>query len=244
MNIKRIPLIIPAYEPDERLILLAKEIRKSEFEKVIIVNDGSGEKHNYIYSEAQRIIGEERCILLIHDINRGKGRALKTAFEYVIKKMPDIVGVVTADSDGQHSVECIQKVMEALVDNRQNLILGVRQFDDDSIPWKSRIGNTLTLKIFKLLSGLDVQDTQTGLRGIPNAFVRELINVDGERFEFEMEMLIASVNKYPIKQVPIKTIYESKSNHQTHFDPLTDSIKIYRIIFKRFLQSLLKNKEV
>lgn len=241
MNINEIPIIIPAYEPDERLVELARDIKKSEFENVIIVNDGSGEAYCHLYEEAQEIIGRDRCTVLIHEINRGKGRAIKTAFQYVLDNIPHTIGVITADSDGQHSVDCIRKVMEALAANPESLVLGVRQFDDKNVPWKSRIGNTITLKIFKMITGLDVQDTQTGLRGIPNAFIKELIDVDGERFEFEMKMLLESVGKYSIEQVTIKTIYDSKTDHQTHFNPFLDSIRIYGIMFHIFIKYIFSS---
>ncbi len=235
------PIIIPAYEPDDRMIGLAQKISCSEIENIIIVNDGSGEDYDDIFQSVEHILSEKKCVVIKHETNKGKGRALKTAFKYVLDNIPDAVGVVTADSDGQHSVECISNVMNALEDNQDSLVLGVRQFDGEDIPWKSRFGNTLTLKVLKLVSGLDVRDTQTGLRGIPRSFMVELLDVNGERFEFEMRMLLESVGKYPIIQVPIRTIYDSKENHQTHFDPVKDSIKIYRILFEKFFKYIISS---
>jgi putative flippase GtrA len=81
-----------------------------------------------------------------------------------------------------------------------------------------------------------VTDTQTGLRGIPRAFMRELLDVPGERFEFETQMLLECAGSYPVIEVPIQTIYDSKENHQTHFNTLTDSVKIYRILAKKFMK--------
>lgn len=234
-----IPIIIPAYEPDERMITLAQNIKNAGLKNIIIVNDGSGKEYDHFYSEAKEILNDSNCVLLSHEVNKGKGRALKTAFDYVINNMPESIGVVTIDSDGQHTVECMHKIMVALDEHPQDFILGVRQFDGENIPWKSRFGNNLTLKVLKLVSGLDVQDTQTGLRGIPIAFMKELINVSGERFEFEMKMLLESVHRYPIIQIPIQTIYDSKENHQTHFNPVKDSLKIYKILFGKFIKFII-----
>lgn len=233
---KIVPIIIPAYEPDNRLFDLLKDMRTSQIGPVILVNDGSGEKYNDIFCKAQEVLQDIGGILLTHNVNKGKGRALKTAFEYVLNEYPQAVGVITADSDGQHTVECIRKVKSALLQHPQNLILGVRKFDGDGIPWKSRFGNTLTEKIFAYVAGVHVTDTQTGLRGIPTALLPEFLEVPGERFEYEMQMLMECAGKHDITEIPIETIYDSEDNHQTHFDPVADSVRIYKILGKKFLK--------
>ena len=226
-----IPIIIPSYEPDERLTELLSTL-VTEDVYVVVVDDGSGENYKEIFDRVRKSLGS-KGIVLKHDVNKGKGRALKTAFQYVLDNIPDAIGAVTADSDGQHTKECIETVSESLKEHPDSLILGVRCFDEEDVPWKSRFGNTLTLKVMKIVSGLSVSDTQTGLRGIPRKFMEELLTVDGERFEFETRMLLETVNKYNIVEVPIETIYDSKENHQTHFNPFLDSIKIYKILFEK-----------
>lgn len=238
------PLIIPAYEPDERLIDLLKSFDKSEVfpcSHIILVNDGSGPEYDVIFERAMEIIRSRNGVLLKHEINKGKGRALKTAFRYVIENIPESVGVITADSDGQHTTDCISKVADAFRLNSDCLILGVRCFEGDDIPWKSKFGNELTKKVMRYVSGLDIADTQTGLRGIPLAFMKELTDFGGDRFEFETQMLLATSGKYEIKQVQIATIYESRDNHQTHFNPFSDSVKIYRILFGQFFGFILSS---
>lgn len=236
-----IPVIIPAYEPDKRLINLLDALDESGVFPVIIVNDGSGEQYNDIFIEAERIVNKNDGVLLVHEQNRGKGRALKTAFQYVLDVYGTVTGVVTADSDGQHSVSCIKSIIDELENNPTKLILGIRDFSGDGIPWKSRFGNALTEKVFAYVSGLHVSDTQTGLRGIPCSFMKELLTVPGERFEFETQMLLESSGRYPIKEVSIETIYDSEEEHQTHFHPIVDSIKIYRIFGKRFLRYIFSS---
>lgn len=230
-----IPVIIPAYEPDERMISLLHDIQKANIAPLIIVDDGSGEGYKELFDKAKHIIEPMGGVILTHEVNKGKGRALKTAFSYVLENYKDAVGVVTADSDGQHTVECIEKVTKALTDRPEELILGVRDFDEEGIPWKSEFGNKLTMKVLQYVSGLKVTDTQTGLRGIPKSFLPDLLEVQGERFEYEMRMLLETVDRIPIHEVKIKTIYDSVENHQTHFNPIVDSIKIYKVLGHRFL---------
>ena len=231
-----IPVIIPAYEPDERLMGLLEDFRKENIRDVVIVNDGSGESYAEIFDRAGLLLEGIGGTILTHEVNRGKGRALKTAFSYVLECYPDAIGVVTADSDGQHTVECIRSVRRRLEEKPSSLVLGVRTFDGEDIPWKSAFGNKLTMRVLAYVSGVRVSDTQTGLRGIPRDFMKRLIDVPGERFEFETQMLLETADRLPIEEVPIRTIYDSKENHQTHFNPLKDSIRIYRILGAKFIK--------
>lgn len=240
-TIEQIPIVIPAYEPDERLLLLINQLIDCSIGPIIILNDGSGETYTRIFEQAGRLLEGTEGVVLSHDVNKGKGRALKTAFEYIINSLPNAVGCITADSDGQHTAICIRKVAEALMLEPNSFILGVRDFYGDGIPWKSRFGNFLTEKIFQYITGVHVSDTQTGLRGIPMSFMKHLLNVKGERFEFETQMLLESVGHWPIVEVSIETIYDSKENHQTHFNPIIDSIKIYRILGKKFCKYILSS---
>ena len=232
-----IPIIIPSLEPDSRLPQLVDELLLESLTPIIIVDDGSGQGYLGIFDS----LSEKGCTVLRHDTNRGKGRALKTAFEYCLDTYPDMIGCVTADSDGQHSPECIKKCREALTENPASLILGVRDFSGEDVPPKSRFGNNLTKKICKTICGVSVSDTQTGLRGIPSAFMRELLSLEGEHFEFETRMLIATKGKYPIAEVPIKTIYDSRENHSTHFNPIKDSVRIYSIFFGELVKFLVSS---
>ena len=243
MDYNNIPLIIPAYEPDERMVQLLKSLRDSFSGEIIIVNDGSGREYDHLYETAE-LYG---CDVLRHYRNMGKGRALKDAFNYCLNKFPDMIGCVTADSDGQHKPKDIFRCMETLLSNPDKLILGCRNFDGEDIPAKSRFGNKLTMKVCKLLCGLEISDTQTGLRGIPREFMADMLNVQGERFEYETRMLLESKEHFPIQEIEIETVYDSKENHQTHFDPIKDSIRIYKIFggaFVKFLFSSLSSSVI
>ena len=236
-----VPIVIPSYEPDERLIALLHDLDAKEMGPVIIVNDGSSEEYDPIFREVESIITKRGGKYISYRPNRGKGRALKTAFSYISENMPDALGCVTADSDGQHTPECINNIIENLKAKPDNLILGVRQFEKKDIPWKSWFGNTLTIKVFSYVAGMKVNDTQSGLRGIPFRFMKELIDCKGERFEYEMQMLLECAGRYDLTEVPIQTIYESKENHQTHFKPIRDSFRIYKILGKKFLKFIFSS---
>ena len=238
---EKIAIIIPAYEPDERLLKLLANLENHNMGPIYIVNDGSGAEYDSIFEKSKSVVEKSGGALLIHEKNKGKGRALKTAFEYILKNDKEVIASVTADSDGQHTCECISKVIETTRKNIDCLVLGVRELDKEGIPWKSRFGNSLTEKIFKYITGVHISDTQTGLRGINRRYMEELLTLKGERFEFEMRMLIDAVEKMKVVEVPIKTIYDSVDNHQTHFDPLRDSIRIYKILGEKFIKYIISS---
>lgn len=231
----RIAVIIPSLEPDERLSCLLDSLKEMIApENVIIVNDGSGEAYLSYFEDAR----QKGCIVLRHGVNLGKGRALKTAFNHILTSDQVYEGAVIADSDGQHSPEDIQRCMEAMQEKPQSLILGCRDFGKENVPFKSRAGNIITRNVMKIFCGLSITDTQTGLRGIPRDFMKSLMNVQGERFEFETNMLLAAKEQQvPIEEIKIATIYIGDNSH-SHFNPLKDSLRIYALFGKFIFASL------
>lgn len=233
---QNIPIIIPSYEPDEKIITLLNHLKEAGFSNIVIVDDGSvGADYQEIFARAEQ---EYPVVVLHHAVNMGKGRALKTAFDYCLSHNQNLIGCITIDSDGQHTVSDMKACMEALENHKDALILGVRDFDQADVPARSAFGNKLTRRIMKLLLGLEITDTQTGLRGIPREFMKELLFEKGERFEFETNMLLRTkTTKREIIEVPIKTIY-IEENETSHFHPIRDSLRIYAIFFKFILSSL------
>lgn len=238
MDTNIIPIVIPSYEPDDRLIDLLKDLASKRIGPIIIVNDGSSSKYDTYFEKAKEIIQSVGGKVLTHEVNKGKGVALKTAFSFILDNY-DAIGCITCDSDGQHTPSCIERVKRCLKEHPFDFILGVRDFDVENVPKKSRIGNKLTVKSLKFFTGISISDTQTGLRGIPSDFMRKLLNVKGERFEFETYMLIESKDNFKIREVKIETVYDSYDNHKTHFNPIKDSIKIYKIFGEIFLKFLI-----
>lgn len=223
-------IIIPAYQPDEALIPLVAEIEKDGYGKIFVINDGSRAEKKEIYFALAKI---PRVEVLTHAINMGKGAALKTAFNHVLVNYPAYAGVVTVDADGQHLPRDVRAVALSLLKNKNSLIMGARTFHSD-VPLRSQFGNILTRNIFHFLMGKKLQDTQTGLRGIPLKFLPELLRIKSSRYEFELDMLVqATSQKISILEVPIETVY-IEGNKSSHFNPLLDSFRIY-FVFARFL---------
>ena len=236
-EIKGIPVVIPAYEPDEKMLGLLGDLQKEGLGPAIVVDDGSGPEYGELFERARSEYGAK---VLRHAVNLGKGRALKTAFNECLQSVPDAVGCVTADSDGQHTAASIRKCMEAMAEHPMALVLGCRNFDEKGVPARSSFGNKATRLVLRYLVGVAVSDTQTGLRGIPRGLMARLMNVSGERFEFETNMLLeAKAAQIPMLEVPIPTIYLEK-NKSSHFRPIRDSARIYGM-FGKFLFSSLSS---
>ena len=226
-------VIIPAYEPEEKLITLTQQLIAKDLE-VVVVDDGSGEKYLPIFNQ---LTG---ATVLTHPENKGKGEGLKTAYRYIKATYAgEEVAIVTADSDGQHSPEDIMRIATRASLEKDSLVLGVRNFDGTHVPLRSRVGNKITLKIFELTSGTKVSDTQTGLRGFSSTHLEKMLEISGSRFEYEMNVLMVwAKEKRPFCELEIQTIYENK-NEGSHFNPLRDSFRIYKEIFQFALSSIL-----
>ena len=225
----KVAAIVPSLNPDEKFREVVESLIAVGFKRIYLVNDGSTEDRRHFFDEAAE---RPECIVIHHEVNCGKGRALKTALDRYLSDGGDYVGAVTADGDGQHHAEDVVQVALALEKNPESLILGVRDFSKEDVPARSEFGNKVTRSIFRILCGISVTDTQTGLRGIPNDFARELLEVDGERYEFETNMLLETKRAYvPMVEVPISTIY-IEDNAASHFRPIMDSMRIYRLIFR------------
>jgi len=222
----KVAVVIPAYEPGEKLLGLLAELRVFGFGKIVVVNDGSSPDKDGIFAEVAK-----QAILLRHEKNMGKGWALKTAFSYVLNNFPEAVSVVTVDADGQHLSVDVNSLALLAMGKPASLCLGVRAFSG-KVPLRSRLGNSLTKIFFNTLTNKYIQDTQTGLRAIPVSFIPELLQTKSSGYEFEMEMIhLAVKNKISIEQMPISTVYVGK-NKSSHFKPIRDSIKVYGVLFK------------
>lgn len=217
--IANVALVIPVYDPDEgRFPALVRRLRK-DFAHIVVVDDGST-----CGRTAFDFIKDEVDAVLEHSVNRGKGAALKTAFAWVREKLPDALGVVTVDGDGQHAPEDVLSVAEDLLRAPDGgLVLGVRSFGRD-VPFRSRFGNLWTRGLFRILTGLAVSDTQTGLRGIPAYLLPRILLIHGNRYEYEIRMLAdARHHQAPPREVPIRAIYLN-GNSASHYRPLRDTL--------------------
>lgn len=231
-----ITAVIPTLNPTNKLLQTIKQLCDAGFERIIVVNDGSSKTCDPIFDEIKH---NQKCVLLRHLKNKGKGRALKSAMSYFMNNPMGHVGMITLDDDGQHATSDVVRCAQKLIEHPDCLILGVRDFNSDNVPSKSKHGNKITSTIFWLFCHIKVSDTQTGLRGIPFFHMKDIHDVEGERFEYETNMLLhTKKQKIAIKEVTIETIYMDK-NVATHFHPIRDSLKIYKQIFKFVFSSIL-----
>ena len=237
LDMNGIWVIIPSLNPDEKLLDVIKGLQQEELKNIIVINDGSREEFKQIFDKAQ----ESGCKLITHDQNKGKGAGIKTAVDFILhsEEMRDkkVSGIVTVDGDNQHAADDVRAVCECMIKNKEEIILGTRDFSDKSIPLRSRFGNKMTSGIFGFLVGMKLSDTQTGLRAIPYSYLEVLEQIQGDRYEYETNMLLEiKKRKLPYREVKIRTIYLDE-NQSSHFNPLLDSIKIYKYIFKFILSS-------
>ena len=195
---KKLIVLIPSYEPDENLTKLIKNLNKNKITS-IVVDDGSGKDYKEIFDNLDTKV-------ISYEINQGKGHALKEGYKYIKDNYKEYV-VVTMDSYGQHRIEDALNLYNYILENDDTLVLGKRPRGEKT-PLRSKVGNAITRFVFHLVSGQDVYDTQTGLRAFSNKLIDYMLKVKGERFEYEMNVLLyAKNNKIPIKELEIETIY-------------------------------------
>lgn len=235
MNLSQTAILIPAYNPDERLTGLVRELAEHGFATIAVVNDGSTtETAARVFAGLEQ---EKLCLIRTHALNMGKGAALKLGLDCIYSRYPQCPGVITVDADGQHCIADILNVARERLEHPDALILGTRCFDEAGIPFRSRIGNKITRLLMRLFLGIAIRDTQTGLRAIPRRLIPELLNLASNRYEFELEMLILAKHRgVPIREIAIRTIYLN-GNESSHFNPLLDSVKIYFVLFRYILSS-------
>lgn len=221
-------VLIPAYQPDARLPRLILELHRADpSTKIVVVDDGSGQKFSDIF-EASATAGAH---VISYENNRGKGYALREGFTWIRDVAGDLSEcVVTADADGQHTLNDIFRVGRTCTDTGTS-VLGVREFVGH-VPARSRIGNTATSALFWPATGWKLKDTQTGLRAFPVALLPALLEVQGDRYEYELRVLLHLAKfRHPVTQIPIETIYEA-GNPTSHFRPLQDSARIWAPLLK------------
>ena len=219
-------LVLPVYQPSAHLAALLDDVRSAAPDtRVVVVDDGS----------ASAPVLDGGGVVLRHGINRGKGAALKTGFRHVARSCPG-ADVVCADADGQHGVRDILRVAEQVRRTRR-IVLGVREVGP-KMPLRSRFGNTVTQRLFRAATGHAVRDTQTGLRGYPGEMLDWLLGIPGERFEYEMNVLLYAARAgRPIEQISIDTTYLNE-NASSHFGVFADAVRIYRPLLRFAVSSL------
>ena len=226
-------ILIPSYNPDEAIMQDFLGELSKRFKNIVIVNDGSDKIHDNFFEKLSN-----KYPVLRHYKNLGKGRALKTGINYILNEFPNLKVIVTADCDGQHSVKDIEACFKASLNNPDSLVLGTRNFNDKNVPFKSKYGNKITRNMFKIFVGIKITDTQTGLRAMSKDIATKFLDVLGERYEYETNMLITCKNEdIKIYEEEIDTVYIN-GNELSHFNPVKDSIMIYKLFIKYILAAI------
>ena len=230
---KQTAVVIPAYKPDDRLPPYVSALKEAGVGKIVIVDDGSGKEYQPLFAQIPQ---DDVVHIISYEPNAGKGVALKRGMAYVKDECPEQAFVVTADSDGQHTVKDVLRMAESMAENSDGVLLGSRDFSQPDVPFKSRNGNRITSTVFKLLYGIWVSDTQTGLRGFARELLPMMIAVKGDRYEYEMNVLIECAHKrLPMRPLTIQTVYEN-NNEGSHFRAVRDSVRIYSVILAGFFR--------
>ena len=239
--------LIPAYEPGEKLISLVHDLRDRGFD-IVVVDDGSGMDYRDTFEKVSH-----DAVVLTHPENRGKGAALRNGLSYILNYMAydevartpsgvkELSGrdavVVTVDADGQHLPDDVLRVARIAGNRRDALVLGSRAFEED-VPARSRFGNTVTRHVYSAVTGVRVHDTQTGLRAFSRDLIPALLEIEGDRYEYEINMLLTLATEgYTIIEERIETVYED-NNSGSHFRTVRDSFRVYKEILKFSASSL------
>ena len=232
-DLSKISVILPSLDPDEKLTAVVDGLLEYGFTDIILINDGSKpENLHYFHDLAAQ---HPEIHLLHHEVNRGKGAALKNGFTYFLQNRPEGRGVVTVDGDNQHHPADTRACCEHMLATNR-CVLGCRDFTLPHVPQRSRFGNHTTSLVFKLFVGMTISDTQTGLRALPREALETLVNVAGDRFEYETNMLLA-FKQYGMDfdEVKIRTVY-IEENKSSHFRVIHDSWRIYKLILAHFFR--------
>ena len=239
--------LIPAYEPGEKLISLVHDLRDRGFD-IVVVDDGSGMDYRDTFEKVSH-----DAVVLTHPENRGKGAALRNGLSYILNYMAydevartpsgvkELSGrdavVVTVDADGQHLPDDVLRVARIAGNRRDALVLGSRALEED-VPARSRFGNTVTRHVYSAVTGVRVHDTQTGLRAFSRDLIPALLEIEGDRYEYEINMLLTLATEgYTIIEERIETVYED-NNSGSHFRTVRDSFRVYKEILKFSASSL------
>jgi len=239
--------LIPAYEPGEKLISLVHDLRDRDLD-IVVVDDGSGMAYKDIFEEVSH-----DAVVLTHPVNRGKGAALRTGLSYILSYMAydevartpsgvrELSGrdavIVTVDADGQHLPDDVLRVARIAGSRRDALVLGSRALEED-VPARSRFGNIVTRQVYSAVTGVRIHDTQTGLRAFSRDLIPELLEIEGDRYEYEINMLLTlAAEGYTIIEERIETVYED-NNSGSHFRTVRDSFRVYKEILRFSASSL------
>ena len=222
--------VIPVYNNAATV----KDIVNKSFnfiKNIIVIDDGSTD------ADLTELLEDTTAIVIRHKTNKGKGAALSTALKYLNEK--NAISMITIDGDGQHLPEDLPKFLEAIQQSPDSLHIGIRNFNQSCIPGSSRFGRKFSNLWFKIETGKDCKDTQSGFRAYPIKLISKL-NLHGSFYDFEIEVIArAAWAGIPINQINISVIYEPSNIRISHFNKIKDNVRISlmhsRLVGRRLL---------
>jgi glycosyltransferase involved in cell wall biosynthesis len=210
--------VLPAFNADATVAGVVASVRRHMGEVFILaVDDGS--------TDTTRGVLKRSCDHVIcFDSNRGKGAALRSAFEYVAEHFPRSA-VITLDADGQHDASFAPSLLKAL--DSADIVIGTREIGCPTVPPHRRIANMLSTAATCAVTRLRLTDSQSGFRALRGEVVAA-IDARGDRYEYETDFIVrASHRGYRISEVAVPTIYGPPS----HFRELADSWRVARVLW-------------
>ena len=220
MNYLKIVLLV-AFEPKSNFLSFVQEIKQAGFE-VLVINDGSPVSFDSIFLEVSKMVK-----VLKHEFNRGKGASIKTGLEYIQTYCKENYVVVTMDSGGDYTLEDVEQISKEAIINTNSLLLGSRRRKNTSIV--NNIGKEVMRFAYQKKTGLDIYDTQANLRAFTNFLTPFLLSVKGNRFNYEMNVLLSCAEKkINIKEIALvnKEVEEIvKEEHQEEVIPEREIFK-------------------
>ena len=219
----KVGVIVPAYNEEKNISSLVKNLRtlsQDIVEEIVIIDDGSTD-------DTRREAEKAGAQVISHSENRGKGAALKTGFQYALRK--GFEAVITMDGDEQHDWKEIPAFLEKAQENQVDIIIGNRMGNVRNMPFVRLWTNLVTSRILSAIAHQRIEDSQSGYRLIKKEVLRN-IDLTTSDFDTESEILIkASRRGYGITYIPIKTIY--KDELISKIKPFKDTIRFLKLIF-------------
>jgi len=228
--------IVTVYNPDDNLEKVVLGLEEAKFKEIIIVNVDSDQAHSKYFEDIKKY---ENCVVLYNKPNKGRGRALKIAFQYLLENKIKASGIVTVNGYNQFDMKDVITCSKEMVKQKNNIIFGSRNLRKKEFPLRTRIGNVIMSFVCRFACGCSLADPLTGLRAIPYKYLEELTHVKGEMYDYDTNMILHTKEKgILISEVNVESVYLEKKI-AAHYKPILDAIRISSSILKFIASSLV-----